>query len=186
MIERSDTEEMERRDLSLSPSDGAAGRRQSEATPSETYLRIDEVAKRTGLTKRTLRYYEELGLLDPAQRSEGNYRLFKVEDLDTLQRIKEMRDLLGLGLSEIREMVRHELERQEARSRFYHQDATAPTRLSAIDDAERATREQLHMIETRIAALNKMGQSLRERLATYERLRAEISSQLAHPAGGVE
>jgi MerR family transcriptional regulator, repressor of the yfmOP operon len=183
MIKRDDSGDdrgdVERREIPLTASDEAGSERQSKQEPSETYLRIDEVARRTGLTKRTLRYYEELGLLDPAQRSEGNYRLFTVEDLDTLQRIKEMRDLLGLGLSEIRELVRHELERKDARMRFYQQAATPATRLSAIADAERVTREQLRMIETRIEALNKMGQSLRERLAIYERLRAEIAPQLA-------
>jgi MerR family transcriptional regulator, repressor of the yfmOP operon len=186
MVTRSDRGHVERGDSPTSVGDESGGERKSETTPSETYLRIDEVAKRTGLTKRTLRYYEELGLLDPAQRSEGNYRLFRAEDLDTLRRIKEMRDLLGLGLSEIREIVRHELERKEARARFYHPDAPPAARLGALADAERVTREQLHMIDTRIEALDKMGQSLRERLAIYERRRAEIAAEVKRLQESVE
>ncbi len=147
-------------------------------------MRIDEVSKRTGLSKRTLRYYEELGLLEEAQRSEGNYRMYRVEDVNALQRIKEMRDLLGLELSEIREIVGYELEREQARARWRH-DATPASRLSAIADAEHVTREQLRLIETRIEALERMGQSLRERLATYDRLRAEIASQIAQPEESV-
>lgn len=153
--------------------------------PTATYLRIDEVSKRTGLSKRTLRYYEELGLLEEAHRSEGNYRMYRVEDVNALQRIKEMRDLLGLELSEIREMVGYELEREQARSRWRHDSAPA-SRLSAIADAERVTREQLRLIETRLEALDRMGQSLRERLATYDRLRAEIMSQITQPDGSDE
>jgi hypothetical protein len=68
------------------------------APVDERFLRIDEVARRTKLTKRTLRYYEELGLLEPAQRSDGNYRLYSESDVRTLEHIKAMRDLLGLEL----------------------------------------------------------------------------------------
>ena len=50
--------------------------------------RIEEVAARTGFTKRTLRYYEEIGLITPAGRSEGNYRLYSEADVARLQRIK--------------------------------------------------------------------------------------------------
>ena len=153
---------------------------------SETYLRIDEVAKRTGLSKRTLRYYEELELLERAPRSEGNYRMYRLEDVETLLRIKDMRDLLGLELEQIRELVKYELGRQEARTRFYHPDAAPETRLSALADAEHVTREQLRLIEARIEALNKMGQSLRERLATYDRLRAEINAEIAQPGNATD
>jgi DNA-binding transcriptional MerR regulator len=132
-----------------------------------------------------LRYYEELGLLEPAQRSEGNYRMYRVEDLDALQRIKEMRDLLGLGLGEIRELVGYELEREQARSRW-RQDEAPRSRLRAIIDAERVTRKQLHLIEERIKRMEEMRQSLRERLDKYDRLRAEITSQMAQPGGGAE
>ncbi|HEU0026944.1 MAG TPA: MerR family transcriptional regulator [Ktedonobacterales bacterium] len=186
MVTRSDRGDVERVDSPTAAGGESSGERQNGVAPSETYLRIDEVAKRTGLTKRTLRYYEELGLLDPALRSEGNYRLFRAEDLDMLQHVIQMRDLLGLGLSEIREMVRHELERKEARLRFHHPDAVLSTRLSALADAERVTREQLRMIEARIEALDEMGQSLRERLAIYEQLRAGITSQLERPQEDAE
>ena len=169
------------------PVEGTSEREQDHgADQSGTYLRIDEVARQTGMSKRTLRYYEELGLLERAQRSEGNYRMYRAEDVSALQRIKAMRDLLGLELNEIREMVRYELERKDARSRFYHHDAAPATRLSAIADVEHVTREQLRLIETRIEALDKMGQSLRDRLAAYERLRAEIMSQIAQPGIAAE
>ena len=150
--------------------------------PSGATLRIDEVSKLTGLSKRTLRYYEQLGLLQRAQRSEGNYRMYRVEDLAALQRIKDMRDLLGLELSEIRDILGYELEREQARARW-RQDEAPASRLSAIADAERVTREQLRLIETRLAALEKMGQSLRERLTLYERTRAEIRARGTEPEG---
>lgn len=148
-------------------------------SPSAT-LRIDDVSKLTGLSKRTLRYYEQLGLLQQAQRSEGNYRMYRVEDVTALQRIKDLRDLLGLELSEIRDILGYEFEREQARARWRQNESPA-SRLGAIADAERATRQQLRLIETRVAGLEKMGQSLRERLALYERTRADIMNQGAHP-----
>ncbi len=60
-----------------------------------TYYTIEQVATRTGLTKRTLRYYEEVGLLPPTGRTEGNYRRYSESDVQRLERIKELRDLLG-------------------------------------------------------------------------------------------
>ena len=51
-------------------------------------LRIQEVAEDTGLTPRAIRYYEEVGLLAPAARSEGAYRLYDAEDLDRLRFIR--------------------------------------------------------------------------------------------------
>src|SRR5437764_13398855 len=67
--------------------------------------RIEEVAARTGFTKRTLRYYEEIGLITPAGRSEGNYRLYSEADVARLQRIKRLKDVLGMPLSSIKRMA---------------------------------------------------------------------------------
>src|SRR5438067_9893165 len=67
--------------------------------------RIEEVAARTGFTKRTLRYYEEIGLITPAGRSEGNYRLYSEADVARLQRIKRLKDVLGIPLSSIKRMA---------------------------------------------------------------------------------
>ncbi len=62
--------------------------------------RIGEVAERTGLTRRTLRYYDELGLLVPSQRSTGDYRLYDEDDLLRLLQIQNLK-AIGLSLPEI-------------------------------------------------------------------------------------
>src|SRR5579862_1967146 len=79
------------------------------------FYTIEQVAQQTGLTKRTLRYYEEMGLLPPTDRTEGNYRRYSQIDLQRLQRIKELRSLLGFSLTEIREILEAEDERSEER-----------------------------------------------------------------------
>src|SRR5260221_14715966 len=71
----------------------------------DTFLQIGDAAERTGLTQRTLRYYEEKGLLKGPTRMEGGFRLYSDEDVDRLERIKELKDLLGFSLADIREML---------------------------------------------------------------------------------
>jgi len=75
----------------------------------DRYLRIGEVAKKTGLNPKTIRYYEEMGLIPPPRRSEAGsfsagYRLFTQEDVERLELIKRAK-LLDLSLSQIRELL---------------------------------------------------------------------------------
>lgn len=69
-----------------------------------TYFQIEEVAQKTGLTKRTLRYYEDMGLITPT-RTDGGYRLYSNEDLDRVRRIQELKGSLGFCLSEIKNVL---------------------------------------------------------------------------------
>jgi DNA-binding transcriptional MerR regulator len=66
--------------------------------------RIGEVAERTGLTRRTLRHYDELGLLVPSARSWGDYRLYDGADLLRLLQIQNLK-ALGLSLAEVAEAL---------------------------------------------------------------------------------
>lgn len=63
-------------------------------------LKVGDVAKRTGVSIRTLHYYDEKGLLKPSHRSEAGYRLYTLEDLMQLQKIKSLQQL-GMSLDEI-------------------------------------------------------------------------------------
>ena len=67
------------------------------ATDRAPLLRIQEVAAETGLTTRAIRYYEEIGLLEPAARSDGAYRLYDASDLERLRFIKSLRDDAGFS-----------------------------------------------------------------------------------------
>src|SRR4249920_3523858 len=74
-------------------------------TPAPRLLRINEVSAETGLTTRAIRYYEEIGLLEPAARSDGDYRLYDASDLDRLQFIRSLRDDAGFSLSQIGQLL---------------------------------------------------------------------------------
>ncbi|TXR54559.1 Zn(2+)-responsive transcriptional regulator [Reinekea thalattae] len=67
-------------------------------------MKIGELAKQSGLSTHTLRYYEKSGLLKASQRSEGNYRLYSSEDLSTARFIKRAREI-GFSLEEVAEFL---------------------------------------------------------------------------------
>jgi DNA-binding transcriptional MerR regulator len=73
-------------------------------------LFIEEVATRTGLTARTLRYWEEKGLLAPSARTEGGMRLYSEADVARVHRIRDFKEMLGLSLDVIRPIMMAEDE----------------------------------------------------------------------------
>lgn len=147
----------------------------------EPVVLIEQVATLTGLTKRTLRYYEELGLLDPPTRTEGGYRVYSAADIQRLERIKRLRDLLGFSLKDIRTHVQAEEEREQVRT-AYLQDTDPEARLKRLDDAEGLVRRQLSQVEAKLTGLVEMRDALLARLSRYDDLRAELRRQVAPPA----
>ena len=67
-------------------------------------MQIGEVAERTGLSLRTIRYYEEVGLAVPSARSQGGFRLYTEPDVERLELIKRMKPL-GFQLEEMRDLL---------------------------------------------------------------------------------
>lgn len=67
-------------------------------------MQIGEVAERTGLSLRTIRYYEEVGLAVPSARSQGGFRLYAEPDVERLDLIKRMKPL-GFQLDAMRELL---------------------------------------------------------------------------------
>jgi len=145
--------------------------------PQGENAQIEQVAARTGLTKRTLRYYEEIGLLDPPTRTDGGYRLYSEHDIARLELIKRWRGLLGFTLSEIRELVGMEEERQQTRDEW-SRVSNARNRLSLLDHSDALARRTLSVVEDKIAGLEEMRTELRERLERHRRLRPELQAQL--------
>jgi len=104
-------------------------------------LRIQEVAAETGLTTRAIRYYEELGLLEPAGRSDGAYRLFDGSDLERLRFIKGLRDDAGFSLLQIGQLLEDEAARERNRERLRTSRDPAERRALMIDARDRAVRQ---------------------------------------------
>lgn len=72
--------------------------------PESGVMHIGEIAERTGLSLRTLRHYDEVGLLPPSGRSDGGFRLYSGDDLDRLMLIRRMKPL-GYTLEQMSELL---------------------------------------------------------------------------------
>jgi DNA-binding transcriptional MerR regulator len=140
------------------------------ATTSEL-LRIGEIARLVGTTPRTIRYYEEIGLLPASgERESGRHRLYTEADVDRLRELLRLRDLLGLSLEELKELAEAESARAALRDEWRHGgQETRPREIleEAIGhigrqlDLVRGRRTQLERLEGELAARRR---ELRERL----------------------
>ncbi|HVU69852.1 MAG TPA: MerR family transcriptional regulator [Ktedonobacteraceae bacterium] len=137
---------------------------------------IEQVAAQTGLTKRTLRYYEEVGLLPPTGRTEGNYRRYTREDVTRLERIKNLRNLLGFSLADIRDILEAEDERQQIRE-AYRQETEASSKITQLDHADETIRRQLELIEQKITGLEQMRAALQAKLERHAQTRQTLQQQ---------
>ncbi len=130
------------------------------------YLQIGEVAERTGVTQRTLRFYEEKGLLKPPSRLEGGFRLYSEDDVQRVERIKRMQTLLGFALADIKEMVEAEEVKLQLRAE-YRLDAEVSERKQKMTKAIEVTERQAAVIDQKLAALQEMKAHLDEKLSKY-------------------
>src|SRR5579862_675113 len=170
--------------MSSTPSDKMI----SSEMPSEAQkpkYRIEQVADRLQTTKRTLRYYEEIGLLPPSSRTEGGYRLYSEDDIARLERIQRLKDLLGFSLAEIRELLQVDDERGLVKAAFQHETDPA-AKLVHLEKAMRLNRQQLGVVEHKIAGLEQMRQDILQRLSHNEQHRRELEATLEEPASTSE
>lgn len=142
----------------------------------QTYFTIEQVATQTQLTKRTLRYYEEVGLLPPATRTEGNYRRYTTEDIARLERIKELRDLLGFSLTDIRQHLQAEDEREQLKEAF-QQETDVQTRIQQLDRADEILHTQIQLVEQRILGLTQLRASFLARLEKHARTKERLKQE---------
>src|SRR5437660_9955035 len=121
------------------------------------YLQIGEVAERLGVTQRTLRFYEEKGLLKPPTRMEGGFRLYSDEDIERVEQIRQLQKLLGFSLAEIKEMVEAEEVKSQIRAE-YRRDADLAERREKIARALSMTEKQYALVRQKVEQLQQMQQ----------------------------
>jgi DNA-binding transcriptional MerR regulator len=134
-------------------------------------LTIRDAAERLQVTPRTLKYYEERGLVTPT-RSEGRYRLYSEQDLELFARILRLRSL-GFSLQGIVEMLKRPMETQgEGRTGYS---------ASSLREIEAALSQQIEAVDARIAAVRrelKEAQAVRSELAgDLDYLRRRIAGE---------
>jgi DNA-binding transcriptional MerR regulator len=137
-------------------------------------LRIGEIAERSGVTPRTIRYYEELGLLPRTEREHGKHRSYTESDVERLREVTRLRDLLGLSLDELRSMITAEDARAEVRRRFQETDSREE-RLELLDRALPHIDTQLRLVRRRLGELQELEADLVERRKRVQRRRRELA-----------
>ncbi len=143
------------------------------------YIQIGEVAERTGLTQRTIRFYEEKGILDAPARMEGGFRLYTDADVERIKNISQMRRVLCFSLEQMKELVLADnlLERQLSEPAA---DVTSEAQLRAAIDVVQA---QADRIEEKYQQLKRLRTKWRQRLALYqERHLVLLAARQSQPA----
>jgi MerR family transcriptional regulator, repressor of the yfmOP operon len=144
--------------------------RNATTEPAPVVLRIGEVAKLTGLTSRTLRYWEEMGLISPSGYRGRGERLYSQTDMARVTRIRDLQELLGFSLAEVRVVLDTEdidvLDR--LRSEFRWGDAAPERRRQLLDEAIAANDKLLERLDN---TLTRIGAFRDERAAKSIRLR---------------
>jgi MerR family transcriptional regulator, repressor of the yfmOP operon len=126
-------------------------------------LRIGEVAELTGTTPRTIRYYEEIGLLPgAAERAQGKHRCFTQADVDRVREIVRLRDLLGLSLEQLSQLIEVEAARAELR-REYHETEEPAARRKILEQALEHIATQLELVRGRRLELEQLESELVEK-----------------------
>ena len=127
-------------------------------------LRIGQVAELTGTTPRTIRYYEEIGLLPGApEREPGSHRIYDQSDVDRLQELLSLKDVLGISLEELRELAAAESARASLREEWK----------SGVEDASR----RREILEEAIGHIDRQRELIRHRRSELERLDRELTAR---------
>ncbi len=146
------------------------------AAPDGEYLQIGEVAALTGLTQRTLRYYEELQLLDPPTRLAGGFRLYSPADVARLRHILRLKGLLGFSLAEVKAIINAE-EVQLRPTPNPTDAATVRRRLTQLDHVIANTAGQLDLLDRKLTDMTQLRADLATRLHDLSAQRTTLQAE---------
>ena len=154
--------------------------------PAEGYMQIGEVSQRMGLTQRALRYWESVGLLAPPSRLDGGFRLYSEQDLGRLEKIVELKKLLGFSLAEIKQI----LEADDLLRQIRSENKQLPDpreRRAGLSRAVGIIEEQIALVRSRIDSMRELQDHYERRLARLQGRIASIDQSLeGDQAGAVD
>jgi MerR family transcriptional regulator, repressor of the yfmOP operon len=138
-------------------------------------LRIGELARRTGATPRTIRYYEKIGLLPPeAGREPGARRTYAEPEVERLEELLRLKDLLGVSLEELGELMAAEDARAALRSEWRGGVDDPVRRRKILEEALGHIDRQLELVRRRRDAILALEADLTSRRRRVrDRLRRE-------------
>ncbi|KSU84325.1 MULTISPECIES: MerR family transcriptional regulator [Fictibacillus] len=120
-----------------------------------TGLKIDEVAKQSGLTKRTIRYYEQIGLLSSPPRSEGGFRLYSQDHVNFLKKITNAKEVMGFSLAELQEFIKLS-DMLEHQRHDYRQVKGTELQKEKLEKVLHTVEEQLKLLEQKKKTILKV------------------------------
>ena len=129
--------------------------------------KIDDVMKMTGLTKRTIRYYEEIGLITPPQRTKGNTRLYVEENINELKKIIEAKEVLGFSLQELQQFV-------HLKKRIERRRAGGELTKEGLEDFQERLAVQINGLARKIQRMQRFEQELHELMDRTEYLKTTL------------
>jgi DNA-binding transcriptional MerR regulator len=143
---------------------------------SEGGLRIGDVAKLAGTTPRTIRYYEEIGLLPVAGgREPGAHRTYAEADVERLTELLRLKDLLGLSLEELKQLVEAEDARAALRREWTEGVEDPARRRQILEESLGHTGRQLDLVRRRREEIAKLEAELIARRKRAQRLMRELA-----------
>ena len=138
-------------------------------------MRIGEVARRVGTTVRTIRYYEEIGLMPgAADRVAGAHRVYDEDDVEQLAEVLRLKELLGVSLDELQELVSAQDLRRALREEFLSEGTSVDRRLRILDQLDDVAARQLALVDRRRAQLDALDAELLQRREKIAARRAEL------------
>jgi DNA-binding transcriptional MerR regulator len=140
-------------------------------------MRIGDVAKEVGTTTRTIRYYEEIGLLPESdERPAGGHRLYTDTDVERLREIVRLKELLNLSLDELKTLVEAEDARALLRREWQEGDPDTDRRRAILTEAAGHLDRQLELVRARRAELERLEQDLVARRKRNRALMRELGA----------
>ena len=137
-------------------------------------LRIGEVARLVGTTTRTIRYYEEIGLLTGGgDREAGRHRVYADADVERLREALRLKALLGVTLEELKELLEVEASRGALREEWHHGSPGKRRRREILDTALGHIERQRALLAGRRAEIAKLERELKDRERRLRARRAE-------------
>ena len=130
-------------------------------------LRIGEAAARVGVSSRTLRYYEELGLLPPSSRTPGGARRYTEPDIERLAHIRELQELMGFNLDEIRPVVSAEDRLAKLREAYFSNTESPERQVEILQEAMVLNAQLRERVEAKKAGLDRMLAQLESKYERY-------------------
>ena len=138
-------------------------------------MKISHVAHAVGTTTRTIRYYEEIGLLAQSEdREAGAHRAYTEADVERLREVLQLKDLLGVSLDELKTLVEAEDARAALRAEWESGDADEPRRRAILSEALGHIERQLSLLRARRAAIEELESELVARRRRVQRRLREL------------